>query len=273
MRLMRIVTIALMLAGPSHASWQVVPESRDQQYRTYGLLIDQQATLVMRTAGRAWGGLGGEIALIEADHLPFKPQLVLHGSASAAFRLNERNDTFLTETDDARVGLAIHGEFSPGTRATLAWMHQSGHISDNVLDADLIGPNLGNEIISYRMIHDVDRSFRFGGTLRAYVGADPGMKALGFDQFGEWFPTGVPTDYHQGAPYLAASFEQYGRNHLDFSSNYQLGYMVGNHFDPVKHTSMRAVLGYYQGNDPRLKYYQFKTSRVQFGYLGLMFEI
>ena len=108
--------------------------------------------------------------------------------------------------------------------------------------------------------------------IRPTVGSDPGMVAFGAEQFVEWFPYGE-SGPHSFSPYLSAGTEEWGRHAIRLTSHVQVGFSAGNHFSPNKTSSLRVVLGYFNGNDPRLKYYQFKDSRVNFFYGGLAFDI
>lgn len=272
---MKILSLLMFLIWIPSIKAEIVflPESRHQQYRTYGLFIDQQSSLMLRDSGKAWGALGGAITLAELTTCEYKPQLTAHGSANAAMVINSAGNTLLTQTIDARVGLSADFEFTPEWRGTLIWTHQSGHISDNVPDADLIGSNLGNEILTLRFIRDIDQRWRIGAGIRAAVASDPGMQGLGGEQFVEWFPYQFSDNPHHLNPYISLGTEEYGRAHEELSFNAQVGLAAGNHFLPKKFSALRLVLGYYNGIDPRLKYFQFKRLRSEFGYAGLMFDI
>lgn len=264
------------LTGPlpsAHAETILLPESRHQQFQTYGLFMDQQSMLVFRFGRRAWGSLGGALALYEKPDWKYKPQLVVHGSATAAFRFNEKFDTLLTETVDARVGLAVDLTLSEAWLLSLGWTHMSGHISDDVLDRDLIGSNLGNESLWARAIRIVNPKLRIGGTLKPVVGSEPKMKFFAADQFIEYFPWGVSENFQDWNPFVAGSLEEYGPDKVDLTYHLQLGWFAGNHTFAKKHSSIRTVAGYYHGIDPRLKYAQFKYRRTDFFYAGLMFDI
>lgn len=262
-----------VISANAFAGMQVLPDSRHQQYQTYGLFFDQQSLLAFRQEGRAWGALAGSIAALELTDWKWNPQLVIHGSANASFKINGKGDTLLTETIDARVGLAVDLKFESDFRGSIIWTHYSGHVSDNVADLDLFGSNLGNEVLDLRLIKDIDTSYRFGLGIRPTLGSDPGMIAFGAEQFFEWFPTGEAADPHHFAPYFATGFEEYGRHAIRFTWHAQIGIAAGNHFGETKHSSLRGVVGYYNGNDPRLKYYQFKDRRVDFFYGGVAFDI
>src|SRR2546430_1867930 len=97
----------LFLACETQADLLFLPESRQQQHQTYALFTENQSDLLYRSGKRAWGAIGGGIALVDFSNWAGKPQLVMHGSANAGFRLNDRMDTLLTETVDARVGLSL----------------------------------------------------------------------------------------------------------------------------------------------------------------------
>lgn len=265
--------LMLLFVSTAKADFIFLPESRNQQFRTFGLFIDEQSSVLIRNAGKAWGSLGGAIALAELSEHELKPQLVMHGSANTGFSINKAADTLLTETIDARIGLSVDLNFNPEFRGMVMWTHQSGHISDNVPDADLIGPNLGNEIITLRVLRDINTRWRLGGALRLTVSSDPGMQGLGGEQFVEYFPHEFSEDSHKLNPFIALSTEEYGRSRVELTFHAQVGFAAGNHFLPRKISSMRFVLGYYNGTDPRLKYFQFKRARSEFGYAGVMFEI
>jgi hypothetical protein len=162
----------------------------------------------------------------------------------------------------------IDMQTSRDTRFELSWTHQSGHVTDDVPDSTLLGSNLGNEIITLRLIHDVDEHFRFGGSLAPIIGSEPKMRPFAADQFFEWFPWGQSATAQQASFYTAIGFQEMGVDHLMFTYQGQLGLLWGNHFRRLHKTSLRAVAGYYRGIDPRLKYAQFMLSRAEFGYVG-----
>ena len=53
----------------------------------------------------------------------------------------------------------------------------------------------------------------------------------------------------------------------------QAGLLAGNHFGEMSRQGMRFVLGYYIGEDPRLKYFQYKHRKDDFGYAGIALEL
>lgn len=273
--LVTLATLVVPLLATTTARGELIliPESRHEQFLTYGLFIDQQSMLVMRDAGNFWGAVAGSLPLLEERDWAFRPQLLANASVNANFRSNDTHTTLLTQTFDARAGLELDLSFTESFRGAIGWTHQSGHISDNVPYPQLIGPNLGNELIWIRLIRDFDTRFRIGGTLRPIVGSDPAMKTFGADQFAEWFPWGQRSSPHSLSPYLAAGVEEYGRDYVQAAFHAQIGAVVGNHFFETWHPSLRIVAGYYTGPDPALKYYEFMRFTPKFFYTGFMFDI
>jgi hypothetical protein len=267
--------LALPGVQAARADWVLLPESRDHQFRTFGLFIDSQSSLLLRDSARAWGSIAGNFALLEATGLPGSPQLVLFGSANSGFRLNPDSSGVFTETIDARIGLMSEWRLSGEDRLAVGWMHQSGHASDEIPDRELFGTNLGNEELLARYVRDLS-SLRAGGTLKPFVSSDPGIQTFAADQFVEWFFLGR-AEGERGAstptPYLALGIEEYGHNRVQLSGNAQLGAYLGSHFSERHHTSLRMALGLYDGVDPRLKYAQFRDRRARFFYFGLMFDL
>lgn len=267
------LTCTAAFISSAQAEWILIPESLHQQYHTLGLFIDQQSVLYFRDAKRAWGSISGNIALLEQSEWYGKPQLVLSASANTGFGITSKMDALLTETIDARAGLAVNWAHTERLRFSVGWQHQSGHISDNVRDADLIGSNLGNEIFYVRTIWDPCKHLRVGATLKPYVGSEPKMKAFAADQFVEWFPLGTAENPRKPTPFIAGGIEQYGPRSIEFSWNINGGVYIGNHMQAVHMTSARLAVGYYDGMDPRMKYAQFKNGRINFAYFGLGFDI
>ena len=64
--------------------------------------------LIYKSGSRAWGSIGTSVAILEESEWRWKPQLVLHASANASYKLNSTGNTLLTETIDARVGAAVN---------------------------------------------------------------------------------------------------------------------------------------------------------------------
>ena len=263
----------LQHARCAHAEIILLPESRYHLINTYGLFFEEQTSLLSRNGGRAWGALGNAIPLLEQSEWAGRPQLVIHASVNASFRLNPKGDTLLTETIDARAGLLILQEWSDSLRTMVMWTHQSGHVSDNVQDFELFGSNLGNEILTVRVVQDLEHRFRIGASIKPVLGSDPGMMRLGAEQFAEWYPWSASENPKKLSPFLAAGLEETGRNSWGLGFHTQVGLVAGHHLTPKKVTSLRMVAGYYNGVDPRLKYFQFFNRRSQFVYLGLMVDL
>ncbi|MBI3542781.1 MAG: hypothetical protein HY075_05840 [Deltaproteobacteria bacterium] len=272
----RTLVAALLLAAlpaAAHAfETELLPDSRHQLFQPYSFFTDPQTTLLWRTPRKGWGEVGGTFAALEVTDWAWRPQLIIQGSASAAYRFNDKYDTLLTETIDARVGLAVDLAIAPDSRLEVSWTHWSGHVTDNVPDVSLLGSNSGDELIAFRLTHDIGERWRVGGTLKPIVGSEPGMKFFAADQFVEWFPWGQAADYQHASPYVSLGFEELGVDHLMFTYHLQLGLLFGNHFREKHHQSLRPVAGYYRGIDPRLKYAQFMLSRAEFGYFGLALD-
>ena len=270
------LSAACALARPIHANAVFLPESRHQQFLTYALFTEEHSALLIRDSGRAWGSLGGAITLFEESDWLYHPQLVLHGSANSAFRFNPTYLGLLTETTDARAGLAVELSLSEQMRLSIGWLHASGHISDDVTDRRLIGPNLGNDYLPLRLIYDIPSGnlggWRLGLTVRPLIGSDPPMKPLALDQFIEWFPFGVTDNPRAGTLFLTAGFEEYGSDQYRLTTTLQGGIYFGNHTRPQHHTSLRLLVGYYSGWDPSLKYAQFELATTRFAYTGINFD-
>jgi hypothetical protein len=261
-----LTTLAL---GVSHAraDYELIPESRDQQYRTFGLFIDNQTSaLFMPTNNNVWLALGEQIPLVEFKDWYGDPQLIVFAGVNAGDRLG--GPTILMETIDIRAGLSYEFSFNDHQRMAISWMHQSGHTSDSVEDKSLVDPNLGNEELLFRYFHDIDGHFRLGATIKPYVGSDPGIERWGSDQFAEWFPWGTASSPKKGTPFIAGSIEQYGRYAVNWTYHIQAGVYFGNHLLPLYKPNVRFVVGYYNGVDPRLKYAQFDNGFQRFYYLG-----
>ena len=257
----------------SHADFEFIPDSHHQQFVTFANFTGETSTFVIRNPDRAWAAVGGGLSVVGFEAWTFKTQMVIFGFANVAFHLNEKRDTVLTETIDARVGLAFESAFRSDLRASLGWHHFSGHTSDDVLDTNLVAPNLGDEVLQARLIYDYAARFRIGLSLKAVAGSEPGMKVFAGDQFVEWFPFGTASTYGKPTPYIAVGVEEWGVNVVFPTLHVQLGAYIGNHLRPEHRSNIRLVSGYYHGVDPRLKYAQFLLSRVEFGYAGLMFDI
>jgi hypothetical protein len=254
------------------------PDSRHAQYQTYGLFFEPQSMLVSKSGGNAWAAVGGYIPLVEMTGLPFSPQLVLHASANCSYRMVDDIATFSFmpkfETVDARVGLSYDMKWREDLRAAIIWTHYSGHISDNIADPTLIGPDVGDEAFNFRVIRDYQKTFRVGAGFRPILRSHPSMEVLAFEQFAEWFPQQTPVDSHHLKPFVAAGLEQYGNDSLELTGHLQAGYTTADHFSEKDSSkAMRFVVGAYSGQDPRLKYLQYRHTKQQFLYGGIVIDL
>ncbi|MBX7231624.1 MAG: hypothetical protein K1X29_06015 [Bdellovibrionales bacterium] len=266
-----IMIYFLFLAVFASAETVWNPPSNHQQFLSYGLFFDPQSMIILKSGRRSWGAVGGSVAILEVNDQKWKPQYVLHVSANSSFRFPPEQDGVLhTETIDARLGAAVDLKFSESFRGTIIWTHQSGHISDNVTDPDLIGPDLSNELVDFRWIKDVNKNWRFGGGFRPLILSSPKMSFFGGHQFVEWFPYGVYRSHW--SPFAAAGLEEYGVTKVDLTLHVQMGWVVGDHFSAGPTQAMRFVLGAYNGQDARLKYVSFKKKKDDFVYAGLFFD-
>lgn len=254
------------------------PDSRHAQYLTYGLFFEPQSMLVATSGGNAWAAVGGYIPLVEFAGLRYSPQLVLHATANCSYRLVEEfsTGTILTkfETVDARVGLSYDMRLLQDLRATIIWTHYSGHISDNVADVSLIGPDVGDEAVNFRVIRDIGKTWRYGGGFRPILRSHPSMQFLAFEEFVEWFPYQTPVDHHHLKPFVAAGLEQYGNDSLELTAHLQAGFTTADHFaEKDQKAEMRFVVGAYSGADTRLKYFQYRHLDSHFIYAGLVIDL
>ncbi|MBI3556782.1 MAG: hypothetical protein HY074_11005 [Deltaproteobacteria bacterium] len=274
----RVLAAVLVVTGftfsrGAQAGFDFLPENRHHLFQSYGLFNEPQTEAYWRTPRHAWGAMGSTMALLEAPDWAWHPQLIVHAKADAAFRFNAKYNTILTETIDARVGLFFDFRVRPDLRFFFGWTHLSGHAGDDINDTSLSGPNLGDEILMLRVVHDCDEHWRVGGTFKPIIGSEPKMKILAADQFVEWFPWGQASEVSHASPYVALGGEEMGVDHLMFNTHAQLGVLFGNHFREAHHTSLRAVAGYYRGMDQRLKYAQFNLARAEWGYVGIAADL
>ncbi len=259
---------------PASASeFLFLPESRHQQYKSIAFLTEEHSSLLLRSAGYAWGALRGSLALAEASDWPGSPQLVAHGSANVGYQFDRGKHRLDTETIDARVGLWLNFEPKPKHHVSLGWTHLSGHVSDDLPDMDLFGSNLGWEVLRARFIYSGWDGVRIGASLKPIIGSDPPMKVFSADQFVEWFPFGWGERRNEGKPYVSLGLEQMAVDHYVLTTQLQAGVQFGNVSRPVHEPSLRLALGYWNGMDPRLKYLQFKRATTDFVFLGLFADI
>lgn len=255
------------LLPTARAEFELLPQSRDQQYRTFGLFIDNQTSaLFMPNSNNVWLALGEQFALVENKDWYGSPQLIVFASVNAGDRLG--GSVILVETLDIRAGLTYEFSFNEHQRMAITAMHQSGHTSDNVLDQSLVSPNMGNTQLLFRYFHDIEDKFRLGATLKPYIGSSPDMLVWGSDQFVEWFPWGTAEKSTSPTPFIAGGIEQYGHSAVNWTYHVQAGVYIGNHMKPLYQPNLRFVAGYYNGVDPRFKYLSFDNGYQRFYYLG-----
>src|SRR5438067_7806142 len=68
---------------PANGEPTFLPDSRHQQYETYGLFFEEQSMLIGKSGSRAWGALGQSLALFELAEWRWKPQIIAHASANS----------------------------------------------------------------------------------------------------------------------------------------------------------------------------------------------
>jgi hypothetical protein len=271
-----LLAFGITAAPRAQAAWTFFPESDNQRYRTFGLFFDQQSTAVNYGAARFWGALGGNTALVGDPDSDAHPQLVVTATANAALHYNE-SFRIWTDTIDARVGFSYQMELNPQLRFSVGFIHDSGHAVDGMATqdlAELYEPTLGQESLPIRFIYDLDRQFRFGVTLKPFLRAFPEMERFAAEEFAEWFPWSASDDRKTANPYIALGLDHRGpKGQLKHTLNAQIGVYWGNHFDRGFRQTIRTVVGYYTGADPRLKYFEFRAATLSYAYLGLMFDI
>lgn len=266
--------LLLFLTAVAHGadlSW--LPGSRHHQFLTHGLFLDQQTTLVIRDSTHAWGSLGGAFAVVEVTDWASHPQLLFHATIDTSFVVVGGPLDLRAETFDVRLGAVVDIAYRPDLRFSIGYTHVSGHAADGISNLALFPPDLGREVLELRVVHDHEKSFRVGGTLSPVLSASPPVKFLAANQFAEWFPFGAKDSTTIPTFYLAGSLEEYGSQQIDLSWNIQLGIYYGSHMIPDTAPMVRIVLGWYSGDDLRLKYEQFLGTRVSFPYFGFMLHL
>jgi hypothetical protein len=268
---------ALMTVSSSaRADWQIVPKNSHQLYETYGLFIDNQTTIVAMPAAQMWGAVGGSFALVGNPDSPAHPQVVAIASVNAQMRTVESGRIYSDEID-VRAGGAFEFAINPEFRLSIGAIHYSGHAADGATDQVLLGENynLGDNLVFARGVYDLGPYARVGVTFIPVVHAGPPMDFFGANEFAEFFPLGGADESTKPSPYIALGLEQGGTDQYGLVNtlNLQAGVYFGNHFSNEHKPTLRAVVGYYTGADPRLKYFQFEDKRASFFYAGLMFDI
>lgn len=267
-----VLTFNPPMSKSSLANWEVLPESRHALYQTYGLFFEQQSAILFYAPSRAWGAVGGTLALYGNNESPSHPQILMHATANAAMTYNETLRIY-TQTVDARVGFAYQFSFSPALRCSIGLTHNSAHAADGIQDMGLFEAPLGQEYVPIRIVYDYLKNIRVGATFKPFIRSYPSLNFFASDQFVEYFPWGANDKPHAPSFYIAAGFDEYGvADALQPTFHAQIGFYIGNHFSEAYRQTIRGVLGYYSGADPRLKYYQFLQATDSFAYAGMMFD-
>lgn len=271
----KITVFALLMLLFSYSRAEVLfnAESNHKLFQSYGLFFDPKISLIFRGDSRQVAEFGGSGSIFESESWGYRSQLIVHASATSNYHYLNNESTIHVETNDARVGLAWDVFIDDSQRFAFIWTHQSGHVSDNIEDISLIGPDLGNEIFDFRYVKDIGRQFRLGAGFRPAVISGPQMQFFGSHEFLEWYPKEVPMDPHKFTPFIAVGLEQYGLKSVSLHGHLQMGLVAGAHFGNLSPQSTRVVVGYYNGGDTRMKYFQFQNTRSEFGYFGLILEL
>lgn len=249
----------------------LLPESLHQQFQSFGQFTGESTALVYRSDGRPVLSVGGVFPILEDKTLPGAPQFVAWANIQDVHRFS--GDYDLSETMDARVAFLIEASLKSDFRVSLGLLHYSGHVVDGVNDLDLLPPNLSIDMITLRLVRDIEKILRFALTLKPVFHSDPATKWVAADQCVEWFPFAGSDSVEKPSPFLAFGMDEFGRGQIDVAYHVQMGLSFGNHFSARHQMGMRTVLGYYHGPDPRLKYAFFKSSKSDFAYLGLLVDI
>jgi hypothetical protein len=247
------------------------PEKKGHLFQTFGLFTEEGQTAIYNRGGsNYWGEIGSKITLFDVDSIWGRPQFILNAGVQASMR--KKGKEFLSDTLDVRVGVAGLFTINPSTRLIVAISHLSGHVLEDVPDKDLIPINVGDEILGFRIIHDYETMFRFGGTLKYVLGTEGEIRRINADQFLEWFPLAERNSSHTSTPYVAIGLEENGFDKYVLTSHVQTGLYWGNHLNESHDEIIRVSLGGYSGLDPRQKYSHFQRTKANFGYLGLAYE-
>lgn len=262
-------------SSAARADWELLPKNSHQLYETYGLFIDNQTTLVAYGESRYWGGIGGSFALFGNPDSPAHPQVVIIASVNAAMIMTDTGRIY-SDAIDVRVGAAYEFAINPMMRLSLGAIHYSGHVADGVVDANLldVNDNLGDNMLFARFVYDLGPYARLGGTFIPVIHGGPDMNFFGANEFAEFFPWGGNDDSQKPSPYVAVGLQQGGTSQYGIVNtlNVQIGAYFGNHFSNEFKPTLRPVLGFYTGADPRLKYFQFENKSATFFYAGVMFD-
>ena len=255
------------LVYTSKADNEWLPPSQHSLYEQFGLFIDNQTSILYRNGGKAWGALGASIVPWGSAQLDQPGQLVIIGSVNTAFRLE---NALSPETADARISVLWETQINPEFLLSFGYHHASGHVNDDVLDQSLMSLPVGVDNLPLKLIYKKSSLFRLGVTFSPRLGSDPASKWIQASQTLEIFPFGQADHVHKPIPYLAMGFEELGQAEWGVTKHIQAGIYVGNHLFPGPTKVVRFCLGYFLGPDPRMKYYYYRATQVEFAYIGFM---
>ncbi len=265
----RIFMIFLLLVYvPEVKAAEFLPPSHHELHIPIGIFNEEQSGILFRDSARAWGLLGGDLALWGGNLGNTPYQVVLSTMLWASWREQSFFLAFLTETFDIRMALLMDIEFSKQLRLSAGLQHLSGHTADSVQDPSLVPLDVGDEVLQARVTADPWPWLRIGATAKPIFISSPQVGWLGLDQFCEIFPWGGPLPHTSTLPYLAVGLEQVDWGSVELNAHIQAGLLWGNHLAPVHASQARVVLGAYSGMDPRLKYAMYLHTHVQFVYVG-----
>jgi hypothetical protein len=279
LRLAPLAALSLLTSlpfSPAHAAWEVFPKNHHQLYQAYSLLFDQQTTVLWYGQARTLGSVGGSFPVAGNSDSDLRPQFLIHGSATAAMRFSDSGRIY-SDTIDARAGFYFDFSINPAFRVSTGFMHYSGHAADGALDRALLDDfyNLGDNILQARLVYDLANYARLGGTGMWFLRNTPSKKTFGGNFFAEFFPWGGQDERGKISPYVGASLELVGVDAYGYTPalNFQIGAYLGNHFTGEFKQTLRPVLGYFTGMDPRMKYAQYRDAKDSFFYFGIMVDI
>lgn len=270
---MKACLLALVVFFPLVCRPALLPVSRHGELVTYGLFAEEAMSLVVKDQNRAFLGLGGSFAIVQAPEWWGAPQLVIGVNVLSSFGTKASHAfEYGAESMDVRALLAVEC-FPPSLfNISLGLLHVSGHVLEGVAERDLLPPDLGEDGARMRITRDLDEKIRIGGTVRLFFKRAPEGRAINGDLFAEFFPWGADTREHraEGAPFFAVGVEESGYRQMMVTAYLQAGVLFGNHFHSSPATALRLVAGYYHGADPRLKYFAFRDLRADFIYFGVL---
>ena len=270
--------LTLLLAGllapvtqaapaPSSITW--FPQTKGQQYQTYGLFIDNQSTLATLSGGSVWLSVAGGAALAEMHQFASEPQLTFSASVNAGSK--RFNNRVTGQTIDSRLMVSWDTQWNEDFLVRIGYSHSSGHVVDDVYDKALEPPNYDGDALIFRNVFLGFHRWKLGVTLRPYIHTDPRGKVFAADEFFEYYPF-WNSEAERPVFFVAGGAEQYGADQFDLSLHLQAGLLFGEPF-AKKHTqTTRFVIGVYKGPDPGLKTYVFRNHKTHFFYGAIMFD-